>query len=427
MSSLAAWLRRLEDRRPRGGGFELGLERIARAQQTLDLQPKQPVITVAGTNGKGSTCCYLEAVLAAAGYKPGCFYSPHLLDFGERLRIDGAAIPEDALLRAFEQVEAADAERGSDEAPLSYFEFITLAAMLCYLEADCGAVVFEVGLGGRLDAVNAFDADVAVVTSIGLDHVEHLGNDRESIGREKAGIMRQGATAVIGDLEPPASVLERTAQLGCRTWRRGADFSVEVAASGDWNYRGPTLRAALPRPLMHGKHQYANAACALAALDALPQLALSQADVRNGLGAARLAGRFEVLPGPSPIILDVAHNVAAAEVLAAGLGEMGFFQRSHIIFGALERKDVAGMARVLAGCCDRWHIAPFAGQEQAGLDVLRACLDELQAEWTEYASIAQARAGALAELKQQERLVVTGSFKTVEEFVKAQDSERKAA
>ncbi|MBF2735687.1 MAG: bifunctional folylpolyglutamate synthase/dihydrofolate synthase [Betaproteobacteria bacterium AqS2] len=425
MSGLAAWLDRLEARRPRGA-FELGLERIARVRATLGLQPALPIITVAGTNGKGSTCCYLEAVLAAAGHRPGCFYSPHLLDFRERLRIDAAAIPDAALLRAFAAVEEADAKRPADAEPLSYFEFITLAAMLCFEEAGCGAAVFEVGLGGRLDAVNAFDADVAVITSIGLDHVEHLGSDRESIGREKAGVMRPGAAVVVGDLEPPASVLGRAAELGCRTWRRGQDFNAEIGPGGDWNYRGPTLRPALPRPLMPGWHQYANAACALAALDALPQLAVSQADVRAGLAQARLAGRFEVLPGPAPVILDVAHNVPAAELLATTLGEMGPFRRSLAVFATLERKDAGGMAAALAGRVDRWHVAPCGGEGPAALAPLRARLDELGADWQEHASVAAARAAALAELGERERLVVTGSFRTVEEYLKA-DGERRAA
>lgn len=426
MSGLAAWLEKLEARRPRGA-FELGLERVARARDALDLRPALPVVTVAGTNGKGSTCCYLEATLAAAGHRPGCFFSPHLLDFRERLRIDGEAAPDAALLRAFAAVEAADARRAAGAAPLSYFEFITLAAMLCFEDAGCGAAVFEVGLGGRLDAVNAFDADVAVITSIGLDHVEHLGADRESIGREKAGVMRPGAAAVIGDREPPASVLGRAAELGCKTWRRGRDFNAEIGPGGDWNYRGPTLRPALPRPLMPGWHQYANAACALAALDALPQLAVSQADVRAGLARARLAGRFEVLPGPAPVILDVAHNVPAAELLAETLGGMGPFKRSLAVFATLGRKDAGGMAAALAGRIDRWHVAPCGGEGPAALAPLRARLDALGADWRGHASVAAARAAALAELGPRERLVVTGSFHTVEEYLKAADGERRAA
>lgn len=420
MATLASWLARLEPRTPRGN-FVLGLERIERVARQLKLALAMPVITVAGTNGKGSVCRYLEAILVEAGYRPGCFYSPHLLDFNERIRIAGAAVAEAELVATFAAVEAADAARGAKELPLSYFEFVALAAAARFSASGCNAVIFEVGLGGRLDAVNAFDCDVAVISSIGIDHVEHLGPDRESIGKEKAGILRPGRPVVIGDVDPPQSVLAAAATLGCPPLRRGKEFRVEVAGDGAWNYRGRGLRAALPRPAMPGRHQYANAACALAALEALDaRLPLAQAQVRLGIANATLRGRFEVLDASAdvPVVLDVAHNPNAMEVLAEALFEMGYFAKTHAVFAARSRKDSAAMVANLARRVDHWHLAPVPGDEGVALAELAAQASANGQQATVYPSVAAAAAGAHARARKGERIVVCGSFLTVEAYLR---------
>ncbi len=424
---LAAWAARLEGRTP-SGSFELGLTRIARAVAATGIAPPRPLITVAGTNGKGSTCRHVESVLCEAGYRPGCFYSPHLHDFAERVRVDGGPADEALLVEAFEEVEAADARRGEGEEPLSYFEFVAVAAARAFCAAGCKATVLEVGLGGRLDAVNAFDADVAVITSVDIDHTEHLGPDRESIGAEKAGILREGIPVVVGDRNVPASVLARADELGCEVALRGRDFAEELVEGGQWNYRGKGLRAALPRPPMHGRHQYANAACALAALEALDdRLPVSQAEVRNGIAGATLPGRFEVLPGPVPVVLDVAHNVQGARALDAALLDMGYFTRTVAVFGARARKDAEGIVGALAGRIDEWHVAPVKG-EDAG-QAMRSCA-AIRGQGGEAAlhdSVAAAAAAAHASAKERERIVVFGSFMTVTEYSLFREAGRKAA
>ena len=419
MDTLTGWLAKLESRAPKGS-FELGLGRIARVARTLELELSMPVITVAGTNGKGSVCRYLEAILVEAGFKPGCFYSPHLLDFNERIRIGAEAVPEADLVEIFEQIEEADSKRDGSEQPISYFEFVALAAAARFAANSCDVTIFEVGLGGRLDAVNAFDCDLAVISTIGIDHVEYLGPDRESIGAEKAGILRAGKPVVLGDLDPPQSILDISGSLGCPTLRRGKEFSVEMDRSGVWNYRGKGLRAALPRPAMPGRHQYANAACALAALEALDdRLPVSQAHVRLGIAHALLPGRFEVLAASSdvPVVLDVAHNPHAAKVLAESLFEMGYFKATHAVFAVRSRKDVAHMVEELAPRVDHWHVAPVPGDKDADEAGLGRLIEAQGGSATVYASVAQAARGAHEAARKGERIVVCGSFLTVENYL----------
>ena len=424
---MAKWLARLEGRQP-SGAFELGLSRIARVVGDLGLAPPSPVITVAGTNGKGSTCRCLESILSEAGYRPGCFYSPHLLDFSERISIDGRQPDAEQVMAAFETVEEADGRRKAEEDPLSYFEFIVVAAALMFRDNACGATVLEVGLGGRLDAVNAFDADVAVITTVDIDHVEYLGSDRESIGAEKAGIMRAGMPVVIGDRQVPASVLLRAEDLGCTAYLRGRDFVEEIGELGQWHYRGQGLRTALPRPMMHGRHQYANAACALAALEVVDdRLPVSQAHARLGLASASLPGRFEVLPGPIPVVLDVAHNAHAARALDSALLDMGYFTRTHAVFGARARKDAVGIVKALAGRIDEWHVAPVAGEDASQAMKTCSSVRGMDGTATIHDSVAAAAAAAHAKARERERIVVFGSFLTVEEYLTSRAASRKVA
>ena len=428
MKNIASWLKHLEQRQPTGP-FKLGLERMVHVLAHLDLQWSMPIITVAGTNGKGSCCCYLENILIQAAYRPGCFYSPHLLDFTERIRVAGTIPATDDLLDAFATVEAADAQRSDDDTPLSYFEFIAIAAALVFQRSKCTAAIFEVGLGGRLDAVNAFDADVAVITSIGIDHVEHLGPDRESIGAEKAGIMRPGRPVIIGDSNPPASILAHAAKLGCPAVVAGRDFNTTLDPTGTWCQHGVRgMRNALPRPLMHGRHQYTNASCALAALEAIDdRLPVDQAAVRFGLAQAALPARFEVLPGPVPVVLDVAHNVAAARALADALFDMGYFASTHAVFGARKRKDIAGIVAQLAGRIEHWYVAPVGTETESDLATTIATLHDHGREATVYDSVAAAAAAAHAAVTGRARIVVTGSFLTVEEYLHSTQAQRLVA
>ena len=415
--ALAEWLQLLEARQP--ASFEMGTQRVRKAAAALELQLEMPVITVAGTNGKGSTVRLLEGILTAAGWRAGCFYSPHLIDFRERITIGGAPADEQLLCECFERIEKAVAANDALATP-TYFEFVTLAAAAAFARAGCDAVILEVGLGGRLDATNAFDADVAVITSIGIDHVEHLGADRESIGREKAGIMRAGRPAICGDARPPASLAAAAADCGARLLVRGRDFFAR-RAENSWDYQGASLRSALPPPAMPGIHQYANAACALCALEQLEaRLPVDQGAVRRGLLQARLAGRFEVLPGPNPVVLDIAHNVPACEQLADSLLAMGYFEHTLAVFGARSRKDGPGMIDAVAGRVDQWFIAPVGdddGREQAAARAAAAA--GRRAKVLTFASIAEAAAAAHAAAPAGARIVVLGSFLTVAQYCRA--------
>lgn len=417
MSELENWLARLQGSQP--AKFKLGLERINRVITELALVPQAPVITVAGTNGKGSTCAFLEAILAAAGYKPLCSYSPHLLDFSERLRINLAPVADDKIVEYFELIEQADAKRASGTDELSYFEYVTVASILAGNDAKCGAFVLEVGLGGRLDAVNAFDCDVAVITSIGIDHVEHLGGDRESIGREKAGILRQGRPLVLGDKEPPQAILEMASELEVAVIANGVDFDYSIDGPG-WTYRGKAIRGALPRSAMPGLHQFANAATALAALEQLEdRLPVNQAEIRAGIQDAKLRGRFEIINSSIPVVLDVAHNAAAAKVLSHALLDMGYFPNTHFVIGLRANKDYAGIIAALSSRAAAWHLVKLSNDNRGdSLPQLRKALADADVPVHEYGDVTSVFASG--NLAGSERIVVCGSFLTVEEFLRCE-------
>ncbi len=405
------WLERLEQRQPKK--INLGLERIARVIKQLNLAPQVPVITVAGTNGKGSCCAYLEAILDAAGYRTGCFYSPHLIDFNERIQVERRSVAAADIVAAFELIEQGDNRRAHGDLPLTYFEFAVAAALAIFRRAGCEVIILEVGLGGRLDAVNAVDADVAVITSVSIDHVEQLGADRESIGLEKAGIMRPSSPVICGDRDPPASVLARAEQIGAPSLVRGRDFFVDIVpGAGTWCYRGKQIRDALPRPAMHGAHQYANASCALAALEELAdRLPVNQAQVRGGLLGARLTGRFDVVLGDVPAMLD-----------------MGYFAYTEAVFAVRTRKDIAGIIAQMASRVDSWRIAPCA-DDTGSVDTIEKILAKTGSKFVSYPSVAAALSAATAATqgKRQARIVVFGSFATVEEYLQTDHQTRKEA
>ncbi|MEK7361756.1 MAG: bifunctional tetrahydrofolate synthase/dihydrofolate synthase [Pseudomonadota bacterium] len=409
---LASWLAYIERQHPQT--IALGLERVERVRAAMGLVPAMPVITVAGTNGKGSTCAILEAVFAAAGYRVGLYSSPHLLRYNERVRIAGREADDDALVSAFARVEAARTEKAGNT-PLTYFEFGTLAAVDLFLRGAVDVLVLEVGMGGRLDAVNAFDADCAIVTSIGLDHMSYLGATREAIGHEKAGIFRAGKPAVLADPAPPASALAHAQAIGARLLRMGHEFGYRD--EGDqWLFWGPAgRRSGMPRPALRGSIQLQNASAAFAALDTLQQrLPVSTQDLRRGLNEVELPGRFQVLPGRPTVVLDVGHNPEAAAVLADNLSAMGSCADTWAVFGMLRDKDVAGVVRLLMKCIDHWMVCtlppPRGAQaadlaqvlQQAGVDAARTFENPVLA----YAAACSAAAD-------NDRIVVFGSFHTV--------------
>jgi dihydrofolate synthase/folylpolyglutamate synthase len=407
-TSLAGWLDYIERLHPQS--IALGLERVNRVRRALGLVPDFPVITVGGTNGKGSVCGLLEAVLHQAGYRVGCYTSPHLLRYNERVRIGRGDASDDDLVRAFTAVESA-----RNEVPLTYFEMGTLAAMWLFAERRVEAAVLEVGLGGRLDAVNVFDADCAVVTTVDIDHVDFLGSDREAIGREKAGIFRAGRPAVCGDSDPPASLLRHAAQIEAPLLRIGVDFGA-TERDRQWQYWGPRgKRSALPHPALRGTPQLANAAVALTALDCVRErLPVNMNDIRGGLLMVEARGRFEVLPGRPRVILDVAHNPHAARTLAASLGALAGDRRTLAVFAMLRDKDISGVVAALKPAVDHWFIAPLGGSRGADVAALREALETAAvAAITDCAGVAEAYSQACDMAAENDRIMVFGSFYTV--------------
>jgi len=407
--TLAQWLDYIGRQHP--DAIALGLDRVRTVYQRLEIALSCPVITVAGTNGKGSTCAMLEAVLAASGRKVGLYTSPHFLRYNERVRIGGREAPDAELTEGFAAVEAA---RGGE--PLTYFEYGTLAALWAFARAQPDVLVLEVGLGGRLDAVNVVDADCAVITSVDVDHVEYLGDTREAIGREKAGIFRHGRPAVVADPDPPESVLAAAAGCGAQLLRIGREFGLRTHP-GQWDFLGPRgTRAALAYPPLRGARQVRNAAAALAALDALyPRIAVSMQDVRQGLADAVVPGRFQVLPGRPQVILDVAHNPEAARALAENLGAAGFAEETIGVFGMLRDKDIAAVARAVAPRITAWEVGSLGGTRGASAAQLAQALAQagVTGPVRQHESVAAAFTAARSRARDNDKIVAFGSFLTV--------------
>jgi len=403
MRTLAEWLGYIERQHPKT--IALGLERVSEVFSRLGIRIQCPVVTVAGTNGKGSTCAMLESILRAAGYRTGLYTSPHLLRYNERVRIAGVEATDEALAESLAAVEAA---RG--EVALTYFEFGTLAALYRFSREKIEAAILEVGLGGRLDAVNVVDADCAVLTSVGIDHVEYLGATREEIGREKAGIFRSGRPAVIADPAPPRSVLDAAGD----KLLLGKDFGCQVQP-GQWTYWGPGgRRGGLAYPALRGRIQLANAAAAICALGTL-ELGVAMQDVRRGLAEVEIPGRFQVLPGRPQVILDVAHNAQAAKVLAQNLSDAGFAPETIAVCGMLRDKDIGAVLRELAPRVTRWHLTSLSGPRGARADELARHLQNEKKDL--FDSPAAAFAAAKARAGEGDKIVVFGSFLTVAEVM----------
>jgi len=407
--SLAEWLMYLEQLHPKT--IAMGLERVARVLSRLALRPNCPIFTVGGTNGKGSICGMLESMLHASGYRVGLYTSPHLLRYNERVRIARVPATNAELCRAFAEVE-----RARGETPLTYFEFGTLAAMIVFLRARLDAVILEVGLGGRLDAVNAFDCDVAVISSIDLDHMDYLGDTRGKIAFEKAGIFRHGKPAVVAEPDCPKPMIDHADELGVRLLLINRDF--DCSGNGiQWRYRGPRgTRGGLPYPALRGEHQLLNASAAITALDELrDQLPVSMLDIRRGLLETDVPGRFQVLPGRPTVILDVAHNPHAAQSLAANLERMGPFRETIAVFGMLRDKDIAGVVAAVKGQITRWLLADIREHRGATAAQLREALEAAGAAGgiTAFESAGAAFSEACRTASVNDRILVFGSFLTV--------------
>ena len=400
--SLAEWLAFIEQQHPQP--IALGLDRVREVWERMAIGLPHPVITVGGTNGKGSTCAMLESILGASGRRTGLYTSPHLVRYSERVRIAGTEASDDALCLGFNAVEQA-----RDGVPLTYFEFGTLAALHVFSRADLEALILEVGLGGRLDAVNVVDADCAVLTSVGIDHVDYLGPDRESIGREKAGIFRPYRPAVIAEPDPPRSVLGAVGN----KLLLGKDFGFQ-RQENQWTYWGPRgKRPGLAHPALRGAIQLRNAAAVLCAFDAL-ELPVAMQEVRRGIAEVTLPGRFQVLPGRPQVILDVAHNVEAARNLAENLAASGFAPETIAVCGMLRDKDISGVLRALAPRITRWHFASLPGPRGASAADLAEHL-QAAAPIERHDSVKSALAAAQEHAGEDDKILVFGSFLTVGE------------
>ena len=394
----------------------MGLDRVNEVKQRLRLNPVFPIITVAGTNGKGSTCAMLECIYHEAGYRVASYSSPHLLRYNERVRIGCQEASDEALCNAF---LAAEAARG--ETLLTYFEFGPLAAMWHFMRSDVDVAILEVGLGGRLDAVNAFEPACAIVTSIDLDHMDFLGNSRETIGYEKAGVFRPGTPAICGDMDPPSTLVHHAISIGADLMLIGRDF--EFKLTGDsWTFRhGQTEIGRLPLPALVGDFQLINAACAITAIEVLQRLLpVTPAAIATGLRTAILAGRFQLYPNHPQVILDVAHNPHAASALAGNLRKLPCHGRTLAVFAMLADKDIAGVIAAMDMEVDSWYVADInnargaSAQQLTNFIYLKIPGGDIQS----FADVASAYLQACKDASENDRIVVFGSFFTVADVMR---------
>jgi dihydrofolate synthase/folylpolyglutamate synthase len=415
--NLDDWLRHLENAHP--VGIDMGLERINRVKEALQLRIDATVFIVGGTNGKGSTCALLESILLAASYKVGCHTSPHFLKFNERARVGGEMVSDDLLLKHFAIVEKARVSL-PDAPSLTYFEFTTLAIMHLFSQAGLDAVILEVGLGGRLDAVNIIDADCAIVTSIDMDHMEYLGDTREKIAFEKAGIFRAGKPAVCGDPVPPQALIDHANAIGADLWLMGRDYNFQ-GDKQQWGWAGRSKRfSGLGYPALRGANQLLNASAVIAALIAVrDRLPVGAQEIRNGMAWVELPGRFQVLPGQPTIILDVAHNPHASAALAQNLDNMAYHPYTIAVFGAMADKDIQGVMKPMLDKIDFWYFCDLPTARAASAEALASQLRGLGFKEGKdsgievFASPELAYQDALKKAGEGDRILVFGSFYTV--------------
>jgi dihydrofolate synthase/folylpolyglutamate synthase len=397
--------------------IDLGLTRCHAVAKTLNLlTPAFPIISVAGTNGKGSSVALLATIFAAAGYKVGHYTSPHLLSYNERICINHIKVTDAQLCEAFTEIETA-----RHQISLTYFEFGTLAAMWLFQRHQVEIAILEVGLGGRLDAVNVFDPTVALITAIGIDHVEWLGKDRESIGFEKAGIFRPHRPAVCSDIEPPRRLVHHAHQSAVPLYCLGRDFHYQSSDSTHWSWQSATKRyAQLPVPHLLGEHQLQNAAGVLMAIELSP-LTVNDAAVIEGLKTVTLPGRFQVIPAEITRIFDVAHNPLGAQILSRSLSQFPCQGHYHAVIGILQDKDIAGILTPFKESMSSWHVAELNTARSASAALVTVHLQMLGiTQISSYSSISIAYQHALQQARSGDCVVVFGSFYTVAEALQTE-------
>ncbi|ORF28171.1 bifunctional tetrahydrofolate synthase/dihydrofolate synthase [Snodgrassella alvi] len=422
-TGLSSWLQHLENG-VAGGEIEMGLARVGAVRDRMGLKPVCPLIVVGGTNGKGSVCAYLTQIYHEAGYRVGTLTSPHLLRFNERIAINGEAVADDLIVSAFEHIETARAE-----IPLTYFEFNTLAAVEVFIRQQVDVMILEVGLGGRLDAVNIFDADVAVITSVDLDHEAFLGDTVEKVAFEKAGIMRAGKPVICAQIPVPHSLSSHAAEVGADLLLLGRDFDCHKMEMQQWSYRfhpqesslytGEHARHALPIPVLRGNFQLSNAACALTVLECLSErLPLDIGAIKRGLLRVRHPGRFQVLPGRPVTVLDVGHNPHAARALRSSLIALPYAEKRMAVFSMLADKDIDAVLEIIKDQFDCWLIAPLALPRGMTIQALQEkFIQHNITAVTAYPDVKEAYQAALSEAGENDRIVVFGSFHTVAEII----------
>jgi dihydrofolate synthase/folylpolyglutamate synthase len=409
-NSLHEWLTWQESLHPLP--IDLGLERVKRVFERLlpnYKNQKPPTITVAGTNGKGSTVAYLQEFYFASGHKVGAYTSPHILRYNERIKINGKSVSDELICAAFEQIDQA---RG--DISLSYFEFSTLAALLIFLQENVAIQVLEVGLGGRLDAVNIVDTDIAIVTSIAIDHAEYLGNTREKIGLEKAGVFRPNKPAIVSDLRPPESLLNYAYEKNVLLLRLGETFFYEKHGEM-WTWQGLSQTISnLPNPALKGNHQFRNASAAIFATQCLASdLPVSESSIKMGLKNVKLAGRFQLVDGDVPVLLDVGHNPQAIQTLVDYLAENFQNRRIHAIFSIMKDKDIASVLELMKPVVSDWFFAPLpqnprAVSEEKMRELFSQC--DISTANFGFTNFAQAFLAAKNNAKSGDLILVFGSF-----------------
>ncbi|CAI8747427.1 bifunctional tetrahydrofolate synthase/dihydrofolate synthase [Methylocaldum szegediense] len=412
--TLADWLAWQEALHPKS--IDLGLFRVKKVYERLGRRGPMPyTITVGGTNGKGSCVAMLDAILRRQGYRVGTYTSPHLLRYNERICIDGEPVGDDPICDAFERID-----RVRDDTTLSFFEFGTLAALDIFAAADLDVQVLEVGLGGRLDAVNIVDANAALIASIDLDHQDWLGDTRTAIGLEKAGIFRPGKPAVIGDIDVPAAVVQYAEEHGVPLSWLGRDFTYEMLGGG-WNWIGRDARLDnLPLPALQGVHQMMNASAVLETLHRIEHdVPVSAVSIRDGLKNVSLAGRFQYIPGSVPVLLDVAHNPQAVKVLADYLRSRFEGKTIHAVFAVMRDKDISGIVNNIKDLIQDWYLAPLQMSRAATAEQLLAVFDSfgVSAVRAGFADAAAAFDAAKRDAATDHLVLVFGSFFLVSEYL----------
>jgi dihydrofolate synthase/folylpolyglutamate synthase len=413
--TLAEWLSYIESLHSKS--IAMGLDRVKQMIDRLKLHPKFTIITVAGTNGKGSTCAMLEQIYTEAGYQVGCYTSPHLLRYNERVRINKQEVSDDALCAAFEAVDAGRVDASGEVISLTYFEVGTLAAMWHFMQTGVDVAILEIGLGGRLDAVNAFEPNCSIVTSVDLDHQEFLGNTRESIGFEKAGVYRTSVPAICGDANPPLSLMTFAHDVKANFKCVHHDFDFSLDSVETWQYSVGEVTYQLPIPALKGAYQLNNAACAVCAVDSLQsRLPVTSAHLESAMRQVSLAGRFQAVSTSPHVILDVAHNPHAARALAVNLNASRTPQGQTVaVFAMLADKDIQGVVQAVKDEIDLWYIAGIDNVRGASAEELAAIVSEIDphAKFKTFQNANIAYQQACIDVGENDKILVFGSFYTV--------------